>query len=107
MTATVAGLRAIEPLSDALVAAEQPVLIEVPVARDGSMFLPNLRRSSGFWIGEKGAEQRVQSFQEAIALLRAMPVARWRRPNAAGNWGIVAAVEWTTVRINDHAMSDS
>ncbi|MCV5690749.1 XRE family transcriptional regulator, partial [Escherichia coli] len=26
--------------------------------------------------------------------LRGMETAKWRRPNASGNWGIVSAVKW-------------
>lgn len=67
----------------------------VPVARDGSWFSPDLQRSSGgFTIGAKGEELVVGSYAEALAQLRLMQVPRWRRPNANGNWGIVAAVEW-------------
>lgn len=44
--------------------------------------------------GEKDAETRFNSFDEALAYLKAMPVAKWRRPNDAGNWGLVTAVRW-------------
>lgn len=67
----------------------------VPVARDGSWFSPDLQRPrGGFTIGAKGEEFVVDSYAEALAQLRLMDVPRWRRPNAKGNWGIVAAVEW-------------
>src|SRR5690606_19444788 len=69
----------------------------VPVARDGSWFSPDLQRPrGGFTIGAKGEELVVDSYAEALAQLRLMDVPRWRRPNAKGNWGIVAAVEWKT-----------
>lgn len=69
----------------------------VPVARDGSVFTPALQRRSGFWVGDKGAEKTVETFEEALDILWRMPVPRWRRPNHAGNWGIVAGVEWIEV----------
>lgn len=71
-----------------------PVNGEVPVAGDGSWFGPHLRRSSGFTIGRKGEERVVVSYLDALAQLKAMPKAYWRRPNAGGNWGIVTAVRW-------------
>jgi len=67
----------------------------VPVARDGSWFSPDLRRPrGGYTIGAKGEEFVVANYAEALASLRLMNVPRWRRPNANGNWGIVAAIEW-------------
>lgn len=66
----------------------------VPVAADGSFFGPHLRRAKGFWIGRKGEERHVADFDQALDQLRKMPQACWRRPNAAGNWGIVTAVGW-------------
>jgi hypothetical protein len=66
----------------------------LPVAKDGTWFGPHLMRAGQFTIGEKGDEQRVDSFEEALAGLRSMPVPRWRRPNPLGNWGIVSGVRW-------------
>lgn len=68
----------------------------VPVARDGSLFSKtSCQRNGVYTVGEKGNEQRFSDYQEALDYLRAMPVAKWRRPNESGNWGIVSAVEWT------------
>lgn len=66
----------------------------LPVARDGSVFDPTLRRGSSYTIGRKGDEFQVQDFDEALAHLQRMPVPYWRRPNASGNWGSVAGVRW-------------
>lgn len=63
------------------------------------MFTPALRRNTGFWIGAKGAEKVVKSFEEALNSLRSMPVPRWRRPNTSGNWGIVAGIEWVELKV--------
>ena len=71
--------------------------IFVPVARDGSIFTPDLKRNGGYQIGDKGAEERCSTYEEALARLQAMPTAKWRRPNENGNWGIVAAIEWRRV----------
>lgn len=69
-------------------------MVSVPVARDGSKFTPALKRRNGFWIGDKGAEKSVETFEEALSVLRRMMVPRWRRPNSSGNWGIVAGTDW-------------
>lgn len=66
----------------------------VPIAKDGSWFGPHVARGGVFQIGEKGDEVRISGYQTALAELRAMDVPRWRRPNAKGNWGIVAGVRW-------------
>jgi len=69
----------------------------VPVARDGSMFHPGLKRGSSYTIGKKGSEEQVADFHDALARLQRMPVAYWRRPNASGNWGSVAGIRWERV----------
>jgi|TARA_A100001391_G_C5084284_1_gene280711 hypothetical protein len=74
--------------------------IFIPVARDGTMFTPDQQRNGSYQIGEKGAEEYVSSYEVALARLQAMPVARWRRPNEHGNWGIVSAIEWRRVDRN-------
>lgn len=68
----------------------------VPVAKDGTWFAPDLARKGFFAIGEKGHEQKIQGYLAALEHLTNMPVAKWRRPNDAGNWGIVSAVRWVT-----------
>ena len=76
--------------------ATLPSFVMVPFASDGSCFNPGLAssRDGTFRVGEKDAETRFNSFDEALAYLKAMPVAKWRRPNDAGNWGLVTAVRW-------------
>lgn len=71
---------------------EQPVF--VPVARDGSVFNPGLRRGSAYTVGKKGSEKQIADFDAALAELQRMPMPYWRRPNASGNWGSVAGVRW-------------
>ncbi|WP_202530856.1 hypothetical protein [Maritimibacter harenae] len=71
--------------------------IFVPVARDGSMFNPDLKRGGSYQIGAKGHELHFDSFMEALDALNAMPVPRWRRPNDQGHWGIVSGVAWQRV----------
>lgn len=73
----------------------QPEVTLVPYAADGSHFGPHLKRSGKFTVGEKDDEVQFEDFDEALAYLRRMGVAKWRRPNAAGNWGIVSAVRWS------------
>lgn len=79
-----------------------PVLetdVQVPFAKDGSFFHPMLRkpRTGEYTVGEKDNELSFDSFDRALEYLRIMPVAKWRRPNDAGNWGIVAAARWGTL----------
>ncbi|WP_210528509.1 hypothetical protein [Rubellimicrobium arenae] len=69
----------------------------VPVARDGSIFNPDLIRGGVYQIGAKGEEQTFSNFTDALAALNAMPVPRWRRPNDKGHWGIVSGVAWQRV----------
>lgn len=66
----------------------------VPYAADGSHFGPQLKRAGKFTVGDKDDEVQFDDFDEALAYLRRMGIAKWRRPNSAGNWGIVSAVRW-------------
>lgn len=69
---------------------------EVPFAADGTCFHAGLAspRDGTYRVGEKGGEVRFESFEDALEHLRNMPLAKWRRPNDAGNWGLVSAVRW-------------
>jgi len=71
-----------------------PEVALVPYAADGSHFGPHLKRAGKFTVGEKDDEVQFEVFDEALAHLRHMGLAKWRRPSAAGNWGIVSAVRW-------------
>lgn len=75
-------------------ASQRDAGLRVPIARDGSIFSKECRRAGTYTVGEKGDEQRFDNFYEALTYLQAMPTAKWRRPNANGNWGIVSAVDW-------------
>lgn len=72
----------------------------VPVADDGSVFRPSLKRKrvEHFSIGAKGTEETVADFDEALKKLSRMAVPHWRRPNASGNWGIVSGQSWKRIR---------
>jgi hypothetical protein len=72
-------------------------MIFVPVARDGSMFTPDLVRNNAYRVGAKGEEVDISSFSEALVRLNSMPVPRWRRPNENGLWGIVSGVAWQRI----------
>lgn len=72
----------------------------VPVAKDGSIFHPDLKRSGKYQIGAKGEEQHFEKFEEALAALNIMTTPRWRRPNASGQWGIVSGVAWQRIERN-------
>lgn len=66
----------------------------VPVARDGSIFHPGLHRDGVYVIGPKDAPEEVKDFNTALVALQHADVARWRRPNPKGSWGLISAVEW-------------
>lgn len=72
----------------------------VPVADDGSLFRPSLKRDrvQHFTIGAKGSEEAIAEFDEALQKLSRMEVPYWRRPNANGNWGIVSGQSWKRIR---------
>lgn len=69
----------------------------VPVARDGSIFNPDLVRGDKFQVGAKGEERHFDTFSEALAALNSMPTPRWRRPNENGHWGIVSGTAWQRI----------
>lgn len=72
--------------------------VNVPVASDGTYFsYACAYKRGGYTVGEKGDEIKVESFDEALDYLIKMPHAKWRRPNSAGNYGIVSAVEWKRI----------
>ncbi|MDF1589717.1 MAG: hypothetical protein P1P93_11355 [Gammaproteobacteria bacterium] len=48
-------------------------------------------------VGDKADEKKFRNFNDAPNYLKLMPKARWRRPNANGNFGIVAAVDWVSL----------
>ena len=77
-----------------------PEVLLVPYAADGSCFIPTLQRAGKFTVGDKDDEVQFESFDEALGHLRRMGVAKWRRPNAAGSWGIVSAVRWDALSLS-------
>lgn len=72
-------------------------VVFVPVAADGSIFHPGLARGGKFTIGAKGEEVQHPSFEDALVALQKMATPRWRRPNEAGNWGIVSGRDWKRI----------
>jgi hypothetical protein len=73
-------------------------MILVPQDGDGTPFTPEhvvrpAKSAPGLsiTIGAKGSEEQHGDFYAALTALAKMDVARWRRRNAAGNWGIVRA----------------
>lgn len=71
-------------------------MIWVPQAGADDMFVPErvvrpARGAAGIsvTVGAKGAEVIYNDFYRALAALANVEVARWRRRNSAGNWGIV------------------
>ena len=80
-------------------------MILVPQDVDGTPFTPEhvvrtAKSTPGLSItvGAKGFEEQHRELYEALQALLKMNVARWRRRNGAGNWGIVRARgPWMTV----------
>ena len=106
-----ASLDSIEVLAEALSVEPWQLLVmdspkdsdsdlNVPYAADGTCFNPGLAssRDGSFAVGEKANQKRFGTFSEALEYLRNMETAKWRRPNASGNWGIVSAVRWDKLK---------
>jgi hypothetical protein len=68
-------------------------LLWVPFASDQTEFDPaKCQRNGKYTLGPKGSETTFTDYRQALdALARMKPNAYWRRPNSAGNWGIVTA----------------
>ena len=68
--------------------------VKVPfyVESDGkkTLFLPDIRLTKGFQIGEKGSERYYSDYWEALDALRRMQTPRFRRRNKNSIPGIVA-----------------
>ncbi|TRX55162.1 hypothetical protein [Thalassomonas sp. M1454] len=80
--------------------------ILVPVAKDGSFFNIDCKNKSGdYTIGPKDNAIKVTDFNDALHQLKEMPLARWRRPNANGKFGLVSAVEWKLKSIDEVKLS--
>lgn len=82
----------------------------VPVAADGSWFMPDSRNGRGYTIGPKGIEEKHDNYFAALEHLSKMKVPSWRRRNAAGNYGIVRATRWERLprsRIEQEARQQS
>jgi hypothetical protein len=90
---------------DNVVAPDGSGMVWVPQAADDDRFTPErVARSArgastiSITVGARGAERQYADFYEALQALAKMDVARWRRPNTAGNWGIVRArAAWVAV----------
>ena len=72
-------------------------VVFVPVAADTSFFNLGLARGGKLVIAGKGEGVSHSTFEEALGALHKMATPRWRRPNDAGNWGIVSGREWKRV----------
>lgn len=66
----------------------------LPVAKDGSVFHPGVRREGKYLIDEEGREREFEDFEEALEALQLMMFPQWRRPTEEGGWTRVRSVEW-------------
>lgn len=71
----------------------------VPVASDGTVFHPGLRRKKGYEIGKRNINQHyVESFETALSELNEMEIPYWRRPSAgSGVYGTVKGIAWKDI----------
>ena len=83
---------------DSVTTANDQGMIFVPQDADGNPFTPEYvvraAKSGGglsITVGLKGDERQFKDFYKALEALLKMDAPRWRRRNAAGNWGIVRA----------------
>jgi hypothetical protein len=85
-----------EVIGTELVNGKKPKPVQVPFNKDGTCFNPTLRRSESnkFTVGTKSNPVSFVDFKEALDYLKSMDKAYWRRPNRAGNWGLVVAERW-------------
>ncbi|WP_138421471.1 hypothetical protein [Maritimibacter alexandrii] len=58
----------------------------VPIAMDGSMFHPGLKKDGVYLLGGEGRERAVEDFDEALSILATMDIPTWRRPTSGGIW---------------------
>lgn len=73
----------------------------VPVAKDGSIFHPGLKRDGKYLVDSDGAEREFESFDEALAALQRMHFPEWRRPTPEGRWTRVRGVDWRRVPLDE------
>lgn len=73
--------------------------VNVPVAADGTYFgFACEYKRGGYTVGSKGNEIKIDNYDEALKYLTEMSLAKWRRPNNVGNYGIVSAVAWKRIK---------
>lgn len=66
----------------------------LPVAKDGSVFHPRVKRDGKYLIDESGRERAIEDFDEALEVLQSMHFPQWRRPTREGQWTRVKGIEW-------------
>jgi hypothetical protein len=74
--------------------AAEGEILWIPFASDNTEFHPvKCLRAGKYTVGPKGSEKALVDYREALdCLARMRPSAYWRRPNSAGNWGLVTAI---------------
>ena len=88
------ALNGIEPEALEIQSKESTTTL-VPIAHDGTLFFPRLCMRDGcYTVGEKDNETSFTDYGQALSYLKAMPTAKWRRPDENGNWVTVSAVDW-------------
>lgn len=73
----------------------------VPVAKDGSVFHPGLKRDGKYLVNKYGVERAFESFDEALAILQRALAPEWRRPTPEGRWTRVRGVDWRRVPLDE------
>lgn len=98
-----------ETSGDEGVRSVQGELLWVPFAKDEKLFDPQrCLRAGKYTIGPKSAECSVESYREALSqLARMRPAPYWRRPNSAGNWGIVTGIGFRPCTLQELGLDDA
>jgi hypothetical protein len=76
-------------------------VVFTPVAADGSVFHPGLRRKGFFLLGAEAEDLRVASFEEALEALQTMNTPVWRRPTGREHWTRVQGIHWERATMDD------
>lgn len=73
----------------------------VPVASDGSLFHPGLKRDGAFVLDGPAGEVLYEDYHAALEELQELRQPQWKRPTSEGSWTWVRGVEWRRVEMSD------
>lgn len=91
------GFRPTKPQAPTISIVDGVEYVLVPKAFDDTVFSASCKLGKGYKIGKKGEEIYIDSVWDALAALKLMNKAYWRRPNENGISGIVSVYEWVPI----------